>query len=89
NQEQRKLISHFEPKSPITEQYRAIRTNLDYASIEEKLQTILVTSAGPGDGKSTTVANLAVVLAQQEKRVLLVDADLRKPTVHYTFRQFN
>ena len=53
------------------------------------MQTIVVTSAGPGDGKSTTVANLAVVMAQQGKRVILVDADLRKPTVHYTFEVNN
>ncbi|WP_100405493.1 CpsD/CapB family tyrosine-protein kinase [Bacillus solitudinis] len=87
--EQRKVISHIEPKSPIAEQYRSVRTNIQFASLEENLQKILVTSAGPGEGKSTTVANLAVVFAQQGKRVLLVDADLRKPTVHYTFQTPN
>lgn len=49
----------------------------------------MVTSAGPGEGKSTTISNLAVVMAQQGNHVLLVDADLRKPTVHHTFRQTN
>nr|WP_204956053.1 CpsD/CapB family tyrosine-protein kinase [Metabacillus crassostreae] len=74
------------PKSPIAEQFRTIRTNIQFSSIDKELQTIIVTSSGPGEGKSTTTANLAVVFAQQGKRVLLMDADMRKPTVHYTFR---
>jgi protein-tyrosine kinase len=82
----RSLITKIEPQSPISEQYRAIRTNLQFASIDKQLRTILITSANPSEGKSTTIANLAIVLAQQGNRVLLVDADLRKPSVHYTFR---
>ncbi|MBH0156604.1 CpsD/CapB family tyrosine-protein kinase [Fictibacillus sp. 5RED26] len=77
------------PKSPIAEQYRTIRTNIQFSSIDKELKTLMITSSGPGEGKSTTVANLAVVLAQQEKRVLLIDTDLRKPTVHYTFKVSN
>lgn len=85
----RKLIAKYDPKSPISEQYRNIRTNILYSSIDEEIRSILVTSSGPGEGKSTTAANLAIVFAQQGKTVLLVDADLRKPTVHYTFNLNN
>lgn len=86
---ERSLITHFNPKSIISEQYRTIRTNIQYSLVDEELKTLMVTSAGPSEGKSTTISNLAVVMAQQGNHVLLVDADLRKPTVHHTFRHTN
>ncbi|MFD2922555.1 CpsD/CapB family tyrosine-protein kinase [Halobacillus naozhouensis] len=85
----RKIIANDNPKSPIAEQYRTIRANLQFASVDKELQSLLITSAGPSEGKSMTSANMAAVFAQQGKRVLLVDADLRKPTVHHSFRLNN
>jgi protein-tyrosine kinase len=85
----RSLITKTDPKSPISEQYRTIRTNIQFSVVDRTLRSLMVTSSAPAEGKSTTVANLAVVFAQQGKKVLLVDADMRRPTVHYTFRQDN
>jgi capsular exopolysaccharide synthesis family protein len=62
-----------------------LRTNIQFSAIDEELRTIMVTSAGPSEGKTTTIVNLAITYAQAEKKVVLVDADLRKPTLHHTF----
>jgi capsular exopolysaccharide synthesis family protein len=82
---QRNLITQENKSSPIAEQYRTVRTNIEFSAVDREIKTILVTSAGPAEGKSTTAANLAVVMAQNGQSVLIVDADLRKPTAHYTF----
>lgn len=89
NGKTRHLITKLNPRSPISEQFRTIRTNLQFSSVDESLQVILITSPEPGAGKSLTAANLAVTYAQQGKKVLLVDADMRIPTIHYTFRLDN
>ncbi|RYL95177.1 polysaccharide biosynthesis tyrosine autokinase [Sporolactobacillus sp. THM7-4] len=86
---QRHLIAFYNPKSTTAEQYRTIRTNIDFSQVNGDLKTIMVTSPDPAEGKSTTAANIAVVMAQQGKNVLLIDADMRKPTIHYTFRVGN
>ncbi len=85
----RHLIAKDNPRSPITEQYRTLRTNVQFSGIDEKIKSLLVTSSEPSAGKSITAANLAVVYAQQGLKTLLVDGDMRKPTVHYTFRLDN
>ncbi|RHH58996.1 CpsD/CapB family tyrosine-protein kinase [Enterococcus casseliflavus] len=84
------LITLIDPSSPISEQYRTIRTNIQFASSADKqIKTLVVTSSGPAEGKTTTSVNLAVVFAKSGQRVLLVDADMRKPTVYKTFNLNN
>ena len=80
-----KLISLRQPRSPVTEAYRMIRTNMRFSSIDNPLHTLMITSPNPGEGKSLTTANLAVVLAQSGQRVIVVDADLRRPMQHLIF----
>lgn len=76
------LVVMTKPKDPAAEAYRTLRTNIQYSTLDTNVKTIVVTSAGPGEGKSTTVCNLAGVMAQSGKKVLIVDADMRKPTIH-------
>lgn len=77
-----RLITHLTPRAPTSEAYRVLRTNLEFATVDNKLRNLLVTSPSPGEGKSTTAANLATVLAQAGHRVILIDADLRRPSQH-------
>lgn len=79
------LVTITDPLSPISEAYRTLRINLQFATLGVQLRTLLVTSAGAGEGKSTTLANLAVTVAQTEQSVVVVDCDLRRPGLHKLF----
>jgi capsular exopolysaccharide synthesis family protein len=83
------LITVKEPKSPISEAYRTLRTNIQFSSFDEKIIVIFVTSSTPGEGKSTTSANLAITMAQNGAKTILVDCDLRKPNIHKLFNLSN
>ena len=83
------FITHYDSRSPVSEAYRAIRTNLQFAGAGKQLKTLVFTSAVPGEGKSTTVANLAIAMGQDDKHILLIDCDMRKPVVHRRFGLLN
>ena len=83
------LVTQNDPKNPAAEAYRVIRTSVQFAQAGKELQTIALTSCTPNEGKSTTIANLAVVLTQAGKSVLLIDCDMRNPTVHKNFNLSN
>ena len=76
------LYVNRQPRSPVSEAFRSLRVNLEYAGVGKPLHTILVTSPGPGEGKTTVSANLAAIIAQAGKNTLLLDADMRRPRVH-------
>lgn len=84
------LVTFAEPKHVVSEQFRTVRTNIEFAGAAlDKCQVIMFTSSAMSEGKSTVSANVAVTWAQAGKKVLLIDADLRIPTVHATFRKLN
>lgn len=78
----RRLITREDPRSPVSEAYRSLRTSMMYTSADKEVKSILISSAGPGEGKTTTVANLAITYANLGKKTLLVDTDLRRPVIH-------
>ncbi len=79
------LITNNDPKAPASEAFRELRTNLQYASVDREIKAMVLTSPSLGDGKTVTTVNLAVALAQSGRKVLIMDADLRKPKVHHYF----
>jgi capsular exopolysaccharide synthesis family protein len=79
------LITLTDPRSPVSEAYRTLRTNLSFSSLDKPIRSLVVTSPAPDEGKSTTVANLAVTMAQGGRRTILVDCDLRRPALHQLF----
>jgi polysaccharide biosynthesis transport protein len=80
--DEERLVTLDDPKSPASESYRTLRTNLQFVASQRDMQIVIVTSAIPGEGKSATAANLAVAMAQAGRRVVLISADLRRPRVH-------
>ena len=84
-----KLITVADPKNPVSEQFRTIRTNIHFMSVDQPLKLVAFTSSNVSEGKSTVTANVAVTWAQEGKKVLLIDADLRRSTLHSTFNLDN
>ena len=85
-----KLVTFNDPKSPISEAYRSIRTNIQFSNIDRDIKTIVVTSSKQDEGKTTMISNLAVSFANLEgKKVLIIDGDLRNPSVHKKFNITN
>jgi len=82
NKIERTLITKEDPRSPISEAYRSLRTNMLFTDIDKSVKSILISSAGPGEGKTTTVSNLAITYANLGKKTLLIDTDLRRPVLH-------
>jgi len=85
NGKQRPVIVHENPKSPATEAYRVLWTNIQFSAVDRALRKLAVTSAGPSEGKSITVCNLAAIYAQAGQKTLVIDADMRRPAIHHTF----
>jgi len=83
------LITVKEPNSPMSEAYRTLRTNIQYSSFDKKVKTVLITSSGPGEGKTTTATNLAAVMAQGGNKTILIDCDQRRSAVHKMFNLSN
>jgi capsular exopolysaccharide synthesis family protein len=80
------VVTQHDPKSPVSEAYRSLRTNFQFATLKHEPRTLMVTSSVPAEGKTTTAVNFAVTMADLGRRVVLVDTDLRRPNVHHVLR---
>jgi len=80
-----KVITKLEPHSTVSEQYRKLRTSIDYSSLDKELKVINLTSTFPKEGKTATALNVATVYAQTKQKTLILDLDLRKPKIHRSF----
>jgi capsular exopolysaccharide synthesis family protein len=83
------FVVQNDPKSPISEAFRTLRTNIKFSSLDKPIKTLLITSPIPEAGKSSVAINLALTMAEDKKKVILIDADLRKPVIHKIFKQDN
>lgn len=84
-----KYLIRDNPSSPIAEAYRKIATNIEFSNIDNEIKTVMMTSAKQDEGKTTTICNLAMVMTELKKKILLIDLDLRKPAVHKTYKLSN
>lgn len=89
NQKHIGFVMERKPKSVVSEAYRTLRTNIQYSSFDNKIKTIVVTSAEAAEGKSTVSGNLALACSQNENKVIIIDCDLRKPSIHKKFKISN
>jgi capsular exopolysaccharide synthesis family protein len=89
NMKRRNLITYSNPESIISEQFRTIRTNIHFLNQDEKNNLLVVSSPGRWEGKSTIIANTAISVAQQREKVLLIDGNLRNPSIHHLFKVSN
>lgn len=83
------LVTHINPKSPVSESFRTLRTNIQFSSLDKEIRVIAVTSSEPSEGKSTVISNLGITMAQAGQKVLIIDCDLRKPKIHKIFKISN
>ena len=83
------FVVEDDPRSIIAESYKTLRTNIQYSSFDKKIKSIVITSSGAGEGKSMTACNLALSFAQESKKVILIDCDLRRPSIHKKFKISN